>query len=259
MDYFELTKIAKCRPRLKTFQKYLSHDRMNYFSDTLTISLVLVLLFGSIALYLYTRIQQSEQKVSLLESILLDLKMSNEIKEYTELPAADLEEYVPYDSKVDAEELPIVGQVDPVQHVEQVKYDSLPEDLNEVNESVEIIYNDVNEIGESNEISAANTANEVSEINESVDVLESDELDIFESKVNYDTMHLKDLQTLAKSRGITGITKKVPLIEALKASDKAVKPGSSGSVGAGSVGAGSVGAGSGSFLETSASFSNESL
>ena len=52
---------------------------MNNISDTLTIGLVLVLLFGSIALYLYTRIQQSEQKINLLESILLDLKMSNEI------------------------------------------------------------------------------------------------------------------------------------------------------------------------------------
>ena len=55
-------------------------------SDTLTIGLVLVLLFGSIALYLYTCIQQSEQKVSLLESILLDLKMSAEVKSYAELP-----------------------------------------------------------------------------------------------------------------------------------------------------------------------------
>jgi hypothetical protein len=55
---------------------------MTSLSDTLTVGLVLVLLFGSIALYLYTRIQQAEQKISLLESILLDLKMSSEIKSY---------------------------------------------------------------------------------------------------------------------------------------------------------------------------------
>ena len=60
---------------------------MTSLSDTLTVGLVLVLLFGSIALYLYTRVQQAEQKISLLESILLDLKMSAEIKSYSELPA----------------------------------------------------------------------------------------------------------------------------------------------------------------------------
>ena len=60
---------------------------MASLSDTLTVGLVLVLLFGSIALYLYTRIQQAEQKISLLESILLDLKMSSEVKSYSELPA----------------------------------------------------------------------------------------------------------------------------------------------------------------------------
>ena len=60
---------------------------MTSLSDTLTVGFVLVLLFGSIALYLYTCIQQSEQKISLLESILLDLKMSAEFKSYTELPA----------------------------------------------------------------------------------------------------------------------------------------------------------------------------
>jgi hypothetical protein len=67
---------------------------MTSLSDTLTVGLVLVLLFGSIALYLYTRIQQAEQKISLLESILLDLKMSAEIKSYSELPAENTSQKV---------------------------------------------------------------------------------------------------------------------------------------------------------------------
>lgn len=63
---------------------------------------------------------------------------------------------------------------------------------------------------------------------------------------NYEAMNLKELQALAKSRGIMGVTKKSPLIEALKTSDRSVKPGSSG-------------VGSNSFLETSGSVSDESL
>jgi hypothetical protein len=58
---------------------------MSYLGDTLTVGLIIVLLFGSIALYLYTRVQQTEQKVSLLESIVLDLKLTGEIQQFTPL------------------------------------------------------------------------------------------------------------------------------------------------------------------------------
>jgi photosystem II stability/assembly factor-like uncharacterized protein len=67
--------------------------------------------------------------------------------------------------------------------------------------------------------------------------------------VIYDSMTLKELQALAKSRGITGAgsMKKGPIIEALKTSDRitVVKPGSTGT-------------GANSFLETSALVSDES-
>lgn len=59
---------------------------MNGMSDIITLGLVLILAFGSICLYLYTRIQQAETKINLLESILLDLKMTNELKAYPTLP-----------------------------------------------------------------------------------------------------------------------------------------------------------------------------
>ena len=72
--------------------------------------------------------------------------------------------------------------------------------------------------------------------------------DLNESKVNYDSMSVKELQGLAKTRGITGVSaKKSALIDALKSSDM-----SSLSLGS----PGSLGAGPNSFIETSASFSN---
>ena len=196
---------------------------MSDLSDTLTIGLVLILLFGSIVIYLYTRIQQNEQKVSLLESILLDLKMSAEIQSYTELPAettpvAPMEQpevYVPYHEETPMEELP--DEVD-----EQIE---IVEDANEVEQYKSVIDD------------AVNTSNEVKDVDSA-------------PLQNYDAMTLKDLQSLAKSRGITGAgtMKKGAVIEALKTSDRSAipKPGSLGSVG------------SNSFLETSAPFSNES-
>lgn len=49
-------------------------------SESLTLTLVILLVFGSACLYLYTRITQTEQKISLIESILLDLKMASDLR-----------------------------------------------------------------------------------------------------------------------------------------------------------------------------------
>jgi hypothetical protein len=71
---------------------------------------------------------------------------------------------------------------------------------------------------------------------------------------NYESMTLKELHTLAKTRGISGAgtMKKGSIIEALKTSDRSttvVEPGST------LLG----GSGSSTFLETSGSFQNASV
>jgi len=203
---------------------------MSYLSDTLTVGVLLVLLFGSIALYLYTRIQQAEQKIHLLESILLDLKMSSEIQSYTELPA-DTEIHRPPPS-------PMQPHSQSHSTVAETKKDD---------------YVPFEEAEEAKEVEEYTTLDEVQElplehsISISEEPLESDV-----APVDYEVMKLKELQILAKSRGISGAgsMKKDPLIEALKTSDRiVVKPGSTGL----------LGAGSSSFLETSALVSDESL
>ena len=215
---------------------------MNNISDTLTIGLVLVLLFGSIALYLYTRIQQSEQKINLLESILLDLKMSNEIKSYTELPVDDdLESvtkektvYTPYNGNEEVESKK-EGQSNNESVILDVSHKS-----NKSGGSLEEVHD--------SELSS-DTYESLDSVLESEQIVVDNDLnDMNESKVNYDSMSVKELQGLAKTRGITGVSaKKSALIDALKSSDM-----SSLSLGS----PGSLGAGPNSFIETSASFSN---
>ena len=229
--------------RLNNLKKSLEHGRMTSLSDTLTVGLVLVLLFGSIALYLYTRIQQAEQKISLLESILLDLKMSAEIKSYTELPAATSVpratsstehnggEYAPFDedSSDNTDNYPsAVSDAEKVNPVESVSQSEETEDVdNEVDQYKSVV------------------AEAVKEENESLP-------NSSKVSVNYEAMTLKELQNLAKSRGITGAgsMKKGATIEALKTSDRSstVEPGSS------TLG----GTGSSSFLETSSPFQGSS-
>jgi hypothetical protein len=194
-------------------------------SDTLTIGLVLVLLFGSIALYLYTCIQQSEQKVSLLESILLDLKMSAEVKSYAELP-------------MDTER-----PLDTERHlVTERAVESVPAPSNEVDTANEESYAPFEE-----EDAETLPAEEVIEIDDYKSAI-AEAVEEQPSGPNYEVMSLKELQALAKSRNIVGVTKKGPLIEALKTSDRSssIKPSAMNAVG------------SNSFLETSASVSDES-
>lgn len=47
-------------------------------SESLTIGIILTLVFGAMFYYIYSRVGQSEKRVSLLENILLDLKVAME-------------------------------------------------------------------------------------------------------------------------------------------------------------------------------------
>ena len=83
-------------------------------SDVLMIGLVFFLLFGAVSLYLYMYVQQTDQKVNLLESILLDMKVSNEIKEF-DVPAHAA--YVPFADNTVVEVETKEGTLEPVQEL----------------------------------------------------------------------------------------------------------------------------------------------
>ena len=207
--------------------------RMSYLSDTLTIGVLLVLLFGAISLYLYTRIQQAEQKIHLLESILLDLKMSTEIKSYTELPADD----TPSGSVTPNNSPNASNASNTCSHTDDTyaPFDEEKETVVEADTVIDVDGDLEEKLNEAAEYQAA--------VSDAIEEVASSP----KSEVVYESMSLKELQALAKSRGIVGLTKKGPLMEALKTSDRSqVKPGSLTAVG------------TNSFLESSASVSDES-
>jgi hypothetical protein len=211
-------------------------------NDTLTISLILVLLFGSIALYLYTCIQQSEQKISLLESILLDLKMSAEVKSYTELPSEAITIHSSESPRPSNTARPATPSGGSLKEEAYVPFEDATEEDDESQKSEDLTGNDALTGGTS-----ITGADEIIEIDEYKSVISDAVTSSEQSNPNYEAMSLKELQSLAKSRNIVGVTKKGPLIEALKTSDRssAVKPGSVNAVG------------SNSFLESSAPVSDE--
>ena len=224
---------------------------MTSLSDTLTVGLVLVLLFGSIALYLYTRLQQAEQKISLLESILLDLKMSAEIKSYSELPASDHQEdnrshgYAAFNDNDGANDGTNEDASEEVESACPVKM------VGAVLSGGNLGTNNLSASATEGSANLDSKTTEYVPLDDAV-VMEPETKDSKETatrmSANYESMTLKELQTLAKNRGISGAgtMKKGSIIEALKTSDRSsltVEPGST-----------LLGSGSSSFLETSGSF-----
>lgn len=55
-------------------------------NESLTIGLLLAVVFGGVCFYLYTRIVYTEKRIGLMENILLDIKMSQEQKPLHILP-----------------------------------------------------------------------------------------------------------------------------------------------------------------------------
>jgi hypothetical protein len=51
---------------------------MSQLNDSLTVGILLLLIFGAVCFYLYSKMVQNEKRVSLLENLLVSLKMSTE-------------------------------------------------------------------------------------------------------------------------------------------------------------------------------------
>lgn len=137
---------------------------MNGLSDSLTIGLILALVFGALFFYLYSRIGQVEKRVGLTENILLDLKMATE---NTLMAMAG-------SRAPEAEEQEVEQPPEPIRKEEA---EQIPD---------EEFYKQVLEQVHDQEPRVASTAEE-----------SGGRVD-----VNYESMTLKELKALAKSKGI---------------------------------------------------------
>ena len=181
---------------------------MSYMSDILTLGLVLTLLFGSICLYLYTRIQQIEQKLELTETILLELKMASEFnnKEPVQLSKQDDMVYVDMsDNDLNETHLDLSSQLNPYVEdgdiIEPKENNTEPEKKEEPSVAVTV---------DSNEHAVVEDITELENFSES------------SMNVNYEAMTLKELKFLAEKKGITKIStlRRPQLLEAIRDFDQ---------------------------------------
>ena len=159
-------------------------------SDSLTIGILLLLIFGAATFYIYSRLTQTEKRLSLLENVLLSLKMSTEAS----LMGPDSVEPVSHPSPLNADD---VDDVDEEQYAEMLR-----------SSNVEHV-NPVMTTTSQTEEEAAQ------ELLRSMDV--GNTPSVRKMDVNYESMSVKELQGLAKSRGLSGApTKKRELVDFLK-------------------------------------------
>jgi hypothetical protein len=166
---------------------------MNGLSDALTIGILLVLVFGAVSFYLYSRLSQNEKRVSLLENLLLTLKMNTEAS----LEGPDMVEMVGS---------PVPISADDVETVSEEEYADLLKDLPvKTSQPTKTAEEDAEELLRSLDTDIEhNTVSTETNSGRSMDV-------------NYESMSVKELRTLAKERGLSGIPQnKSAIIDLLK-------------------------------------------
>ena len=212
-------------------------------SDTLTVGIILLLLFGAICFYLYSRIIQGEKKISLLENILLDLKVATEssmlnIPDQTEAFYMESASKIPSmasmmsASRNNDNTITELDETDDV--LESMRYEVFEETAEEyANEDIDIVKRVIEEQNEKNQQNEQNeplpTPSPIREEQKQVEVSTSEDnsipnASVFVNKTEsaYEHMTVKELQAIAKSKGlsVSGL-KRAQVIEALKAYDNA--------------------------------------
>lgn len=192
---------------------------MASLNDTLTVGLILILLFGAVSLYLYTRVQQCEQKLNLVESILLDIKMSAELREYPELPAPIPVQKVSRSSSLDNSSRERGNSRD--------NNSNNSNNNNNNNNNEEALY--ASALEEAHLDAEVSTLPPLEESASGVEVAEAANVTskTEEAKaksvptVNYESMTLAELKAIGKQRSITGLSamKRSQILEALRNAD----------------------------------------
>ena len=167
--------------------------------DSLTVGIVLALVFGAVCFYLYSRMSQNEKRVGLLENLLLSLKMSTEAS----LFGPDMVEPTSSPAPLSSTD---VEEVTEENYAEMLKGLGSPAAAAAAAPAPAPVAASA----------AAAVEESVSDEKAAEELLRS--LDTRKMDANYESMSLKELQALAKQRSLAGAgqMRKRELIDALK-------------------------------------------
>lgn len=171
---------------------------MTAISDGVVIGIVLGLVFAAVSYYLYSRVTQLERKVSLMENILLDLKVTTE---QTLLASTDGNE-----KQEDSQDNTQEGHNS---EVEMPVYRQMSSNISEDQDTSKVQdSSETREVSVDQALSRARTASQNIQIEKEKTVVST----------NYEAMTYKELVTIARQKGVSGLRNmsKAQVIEALR-------------------------------------------
>jgi len=176
---------------------------MSGINDTLLIGILLILIFGAVSFYLYSRLSQTEKRMSLMENLLLALKMNTEAS----LMGPESIEPISGPMPLNPEDVDAVEEED---YAELLK--EIPEEtISGLSEKEAVTRGSEEEKPRSPPGSVAIDISDSHSVSPSVKI-----------NANYESMTVKELQALAKQRGISGVPqRRKELLDALKKSGSA--------------------------------------
>jgi hypothetical protein len=216
---------------------------MNPVGDAFTVGIVLLLLIGAVAFYLYTRLTQVEKRMGLLENILLDLKVATE-NSFMGFPGMGMGKE--HDSgaarnndHMDEEEAELLSEYVPklpTSHLGgAIEADELETDDTDIYErALEKALDGSDEVADHGEVADIEAADEsatksvdISRGAGSSSISSKSEVHVNKLEPNYSTMAVKELRSLAQNHGIAGVGRmsRKELIDALAKKDSGVIEG----------------------------------
>jgi hypothetical protein len=153
---------------------------MSILSESLTIGLLLTLVFGALFFYLYSRVSYAEKRVGLIENILIDIKMNQEQQPLHILPS------IPPSINFDNASFMPTIEISPPSPLSTVS--DVQENTAEVPQTQEVneeVYSDV-----------------LDEVHATLDLSENSVSSNTKLNVNYESMTKEELLEVAKQKGI---------------------------------------------------------
>ena len=194
---------------------------MSSLNDTIALGLVLVLLFGAAALYLYTRVQQCEQKLNLVESILLDIKMGAELREYPDL---GLQKQQPSHPSTQSHQSQQSHPSQPSPLEEEALYSAALEEA--AIDSIEALPKEESDERQDKQVTVAATGGSKAKSPAPI-VTKQAQTQAASVTVNYEAMTLVELKELGRQRSIKGFStmRRSQILEALRSHDSSPDAG----------------------------------
>jgi hypothetical protein len=173
---------------------------MTPISDGVVIGIVLGLVFAAVSYYLYSRVTQLERKVGLMENILLDLKVTTEQTLLSSTEGNEKHDDENHESSSETR----------AAEVEMPTYRQMSSNISEENDTTRVQDNsETREVSVDQNVPRVRTPSAIQVEKEKTSV-----------STNYEAMTYKELVTIARQKGISGLRNmsKAQVIEALRGS-----------------------------------------